>query len=231
GDFTNAAGAVTTRGAAADSTHIPAASSLWTAHHARSFITAMILALVLAGLGFLAGARLTTMPSSHMSKLVIQRLTFRHGSIRAARFRPDGRNVVYGARWNGQPLELFESAVDRPESFSLQIKDSQLLAVSSRSMLALLSDIQPSGPFIQIGTLSIRGLYTGQPQKISGNVTWADWSPDGSSIAYTVLDLDKGSWIEIYFLDLHQVRRLSPATIGPADWFSHIRFAPDGSSI
>src|SRR5262245_5738787 len=93
GSFTNAAGAAIARGAAEDSTHIPAASSLWIAHQARSFITAMILALVLAGLGFLAGARLTTLPSSHMSKLVIQRLTFRHGSIRAARFRPDGRNV------------------------------------------------------------------------------------------------------------------------------------------
>src|SRR5262245_7823300 len=81
GNFTNAAGAATARGAAEDSTHIPDASSLWIAHQARSFITAMILALVLAGLGFLAGARLTTLPSSqmNMSKLAIQRLTFRHG--------------------------------------------------------------------------------------------------------------------------------------------------------
>ena len=205
-------------------------------HTDRSSLSLSILILVLGlgllGLGAVGGFLFAHRHSAGTGKMEMQRLTFRHGSIRSARFRPDGRNVVYGARWSGQPLELFESGVERPESFSLQIRDSQLLAVSSRSMLAILTNLQSSGPFIQIGTLATRELYTGQPQTIAENVTWADWAPDGSSIAYTVLDPNKGgSWIRIYSPDLHQVRRLSPATAEAEDWFSHVRFSPNGKLI
>src|SRR5579872_810454 len=86
----------------------------------RRFILILIiitasLAVALLGFGAIPGALFFTHRSGRTNKIEMQRLTFRHGSIRAARFRPDGRNVIYGAKWNGQPLELFESPVDRPE--------------------------------------------------------------------------------------------------------------------
>jgi hypothetical protein len=34
-----------------------------------------------------------------------RQLTFRQGTIRSARFSPDGQTVLYAAAWSGQPLE------------------------------------------------------------------------------------------------------------------------------
>lgn len=160
-------------------------------------------------------------------KLEIQRLTYRRGSLRSARFRPDGRNAVYGAAWEGAPTQLFETALDRPESAPLGLDNAQLLALSSRSAMALLLNPQPRGPFIQVGSLAIRGLYGHTPEPIANNVTWADWSPDGTELVYTSYDRDKGSWIESYSLAKHSTRRIYPKEGELSDWLSHVRFSPD----
>src|SRR5262249_52126925 len=43
-----------------------------------------------------------------------QRLTYQRGAIQSARFAPDGQTIVYGASWEGRPVEIFTT---RPESF------------------------------------------------------------------------------------------------------------------
>ena len=60
-----------------------------------------------------------------------QRLTFRRGTIGRARFAPDGQTVVYDARWDGKPSEIFTLRPGIPSLVRLGITEARLLAVSS----------------------------------------------------------------------------------------------------
>ena len=66
------------------------------------------------GAGWLARGRLSAAPETPR----FTRLTFRQGGIRNARFAPDGRTIVYGARWVGDPpgTRLYRTQVGSPES-------------------------------------------------------------------------------------------------------------------
>ena len=55
----------------------------------------------------------------------------------AARFAPDGQTIVYGAAWDGRPLEIFTTRADSAESRSLGLPGADLLAVSSTGELAI----------------------------------------------------------------------------------------------
>ena len=65
-------------------------------------------------------------------------LTFRNGTVSAARFAPDGETVIYSAAWGGQRYGLFMTRRGSPESRLLDIPDARLLSVSSSGDLALL---------------------------------------------------------------------------------------------
>jgi len=160
--------------------------------------------------------------------LQVHQLTFRRGSIRAARFRPDGANVVYEATWEGSSAGLFESSVDQAEYYPLRSSGAQLLAVSPSSTLAILLNPQFSGAFLQSGTLAVQGLYEDKPRVITQNVGWADWGPDGSTLYYTVSGRNKAFWIESYSLETQQTRRIYPTGDTPPQWYSHIRVSPRG---
>ena len=45
-----------------------------------------------------------------------KQLTFRRGVITSARFAPDGQTIHYSASWEGNPLEIFISRPESPES-------------------------------------------------------------------------------------------------------------------
>jgi len=63
-------------------------------------------------------------------------LTFRRGTIDAARFAPDGNTIIYQARWDGQVPEIFSTQPGSPESRSLELKDVFLGGVSSTGEMA-----------------------------------------------------------------------------------------------
>ena len=48
------------------------------------------------------------------SRPIYHQLTFRRGSVRSARFTPNGQSVVYGAAWEGKPTELFITSPESP---------------------------------------------------------------------------------------------------------------------
>jgi len=52
----------------------------------------------------------------HRSKTKVspeyRRLTFEAGTIYSARFAPDSQAIVYGAAWNGKPLQIFSTVGD-----------------------------------------------------------------------------------------------------------------------
>jgi hypothetical protein len=117
-----------------------------------------------------------------------RRLTFRRGNLGTARFAPDGRSVVYGASFEGQPLEIYTTRPEGPESTPTGIKNANLMSVSASSDLAVsVRERFLAGP-AGIGTLATVPLGGGAPRSIAEFVEWADWMPDGKLALVRFLD-------------------------------------------
>src|ERR1700733_2573479 len=114
------------------------------------------------------------------SSLEYRRLTFDQGTLFSARFAPDYRSVVYGAAWNGKPLQLFSTVGDSLLSQPLNLADANLLAISKSGKLALvLRGAHVAHLQIEHGTLARAPLAGGSPRELLEDVRWADWGPDG----------------------------------------------------
>ena len=112
-----------------------------------------------------------------------RRLTFRRGNIGTARFALDGRNVVYSASFEGQPLEIYMTRPEGPESTPVGVKNANLLSISSSGELAIsLRERFLGGPG-GVGTLATVPLGGGAPRSIAEFVDYADWTPDGKQLA------------------------------------------------
>jgi eukaryotic-like serine/threonine-protein kinase len=146
----------------------------------RRGLVALGMLVLLAGavLGFLArGFRGSSAPPS------FQRLTFRRGTVWAARFAPDGQTVVYGAAWENNPIEVFLTRPESPESRPLGLKDASLLAVSTTGELAVMLDAKTTANgYERYGTLARVPLAGGSPRALLENVRYADWGPDGREL-------------------------------------------------
>ena len=81
-----------------------------------------------AGGSLLVGRRKVTSRRSGVSSF--QRLTFRRGLIRSARFAPDGQTIFYGALWDGELCRVHSTRTDNPESRALDLPNANVLAVS-----------------------------------------------------------------------------------------------------
>lgn len=168
-------------------------------------------------LGFyLAGKHSTAVetPSFH-------RLTFRRGTIAAARFSPDGQTIVYGAALEGRPVELFTTRFDSTDSRPLGLEKTDLLAISSSGELAVNLSTFHTSPFIETGTLGRVPLAGGAPREIAERVEWADWTPDGSDLAASRF---VGARDRLEF-------PLGRVIYQPRGWVSHVRFSPKGDLI
>lgn len=109
---------------------VPAAPARW----ARQWVIVVgVLALIAAmAIGTFVGVRIGEKPLPSLSQL-----TFRNGTIRSARFAPDGKTIIYGAAWEGKPIEIFSTCIGKPESRSLGIPGANILAVSSAGEMAV----------------------------------------------------------------------------------------------
>ena len=139
-----------------------------------------------------------------------RQLTFRGASISTARFAPDGQTVVYAAQWEGKPPELFTARLGSPETRSLGLSRAEILSISSSGQMALLlaprfsllfraphSDLYRFGDPRRVrGTLAEAPLAGGAPRELLEDVYFADWSPDGKSLAVV---RDVGGKIRIEF--------------------------------
>jgi Tol biopolymer transport system component len=137
--------------------------------------------LVAAAAGLVVGKRLWG--SSAVSAPLYHEITFRRGEIRSARFAPDGQTILYSAAWQGNPVETFSARQGMVESRSLGLGRAELLAISSTGEMALSLGSHPVGTWINVGTLARAPLAGGAPRPVLEDVEWADWSPDGSSLA------------------------------------------------
>jgi eukaryotic-like serine/threonine-protein kinase len=137
--------------------------------------------LVAAALGFLGGRRIWQ--AAAPSAPLYHEITFRRGEIRSARFAPDGQTILYSAAWQGNPVETFSARQGMVESRSLGLGRAELMGISSKGEMALSLGSHPVGTWINIGTLARAPLAGGAPRPILEDVEWADWSPDGTSLA------------------------------------------------
>ena len=112
-----------------------------------------------------------------------QRLTFRRGHIWTARFTPDGKTVVYGGAWDGNPVQLFSTRPGTPESIPFALPGADVLAISSSGELALSLGRHYIDFWEAIGTLARVALSGNAPREIAENVLAADWAPNGTDLA------------------------------------------------
>jgi serine/threonine protein kinase len=143
----------------------------------RSIVLAAALLLLLFGAisGWLIASK--RLPKS--SAPSFRRLTFRSGGLQNARFAPDG-TIVYGATWAGESPGLYAVRPESPESRSFEIKNADILAVSSTGEMAVLLNQNPIS-----GTLARVPFAGGVPRPAVEDVPYAsaDWSPDGKQLA------------------------------------------------
>jgi eukaryotic-like serine/threonine-protein kinase len=184
-------------------------------------------AAVLVGLGLVVGLAVGLLLGKRAWQTVgvseprYRQLTFRRGAIRAARFAPDGQTIVYSGAWQGNPVEVFTARLDAPESRSLGLSQTQLLAVSSAGEMSLLLRSRAAGTWVNIGTLARAPLAGGAPREVLEDIQWADWSPDGNDLA-VVRDVGGRNRLE------YPIGKVLCETVG---WISHPRVSPKGDWI
>jgi len=149
-------------------------------------------------------------------------VTFRNGTIWAARFAPDGQTVIYGAAWDGQPQEIFSTRFDSADSRPIGISPAQILSISSRGEMAVSLHPTDTSGFLQTGTLARVPLAGGAPREVMDKVFWADWAPDGQSLAIIRPAIGGGSRLEF---------PAGNVIYGPEAWVSHVRFSPNGNYL
>jgi Tol biopolymer transport system component len=149
-------------------------------------------------------------------------LTFRRGELASARFAPDGQTILYSAEWEGKPMEIFSTRADRPESRSFALPGAAVLAISSSGEMAVSLNRHVVGPFTRTGTLAQIGVGGGgAPREILEDVQWADWAPDGRTLAI-VRDVQSRSQLE------YPAGKVVYQTTG---WISHPRVSRDGNLV
>ena len=181
-------------------------------------------AIAAAGMALLAGLVLGWFLHASQSRTVppvYQQLTFRRGTVRSARFTPNGQSVVYGAAWEGKPTELFITSPESPQSRSLERHGEELMSISSTGDIALLTNVNVTGTYTQSGTLARMPINGGDPREILEGVQWADWSPDGKQLAI-VRDMGGKNRLEF------PIGKVIHETPG---WISHPRVSPDGTHV
>jgi eukaryotic-like serine/threonine-protein kinase len=159
--------------------------------------------------------------ASSISPPTYHQLTFRGGTIRMARFAPDGKNIVYSAAWEGNPFELLITRPDSPESRPFGLSKAEVLSISAEGEMAVLLNSHNIDPYINVGTLGRVPLGGGAPREVLENVQWADWSPDGQNFA-VVREFGGLSRIE------YPIGKVLYQTGG---WLSHARVSPKGDMV
>ena len=158
-----------------------------------------------------------------VSNPTFHEITFRNGTIWDARFAPDGQTILYGAAWDGRPQEIFSTRFDSTDSRSVGLTPAQILAISTKGEMAIAQNPIASLAFVQTATLARVALAGGAPREVLDNVCWADWTPDGQSLAVIRQNLA-----------INNTRLEFPVgtvIYEPQGWVSHVRFSSSGNYL
>jgi serine/threonine protein kinase len=141
-------------------------------------LAAGLLLLSLVGAGsWMLGHRSNSaaLPSYHQ-------LTFERGLVYAARFAANGRSIYYSASWNGQPVQIYSTLPDSPESRPLNLINSTLFAVSP-SELAISLGCRDRYIGNCVGKLGEVPMEGGAPHELAQDALAADWTSDSQEMA------------------------------------------------
>ena len=187
----------------------------------RGFMWPLLAACVLVALaaGLYAGKQIFS--AAPLTPPTYRQLTFRRGSIRSARFAPDGQTILYSAAWQGSPVDVFTARPEAPEARSMGLSRTQLASVSSASEMAVLLNSKAIGTWVNMGTLARAPLVGGAPREVLEHVQWADWSADGTNLV-VVRDFGGRNRLE------YPIGKPLYETGG---WIGHPRFSPKGDLI
>jgi hypothetical protein len=111
-----------------------------------------------------------------------RQLTFDDVVIDAARFAPDGRTVVYGARRDIGDASLFLTRPEFPGATPLPVPNAVLFGVSPDAEMLAGVSLQRRALDVE-ATLARVPLLGGAPRPMLEHVTYADWSPADGSVA------------------------------------------------
>jgi eukaryotic-like serine/threonine-protein kinase len=138
---------------------------------------AVLTLIAVAAAAWMLGRRsaVTAPPAYHQ-------LTFERGLVYAARFAADGRSIFYSASWNGQPVQLYSTMPDSPESRPLNVVNSTLFAASPTELAISIGCKDRYIGNCQ-GTLGLLPVAGGAPREIASDVLSADWTADHSEMA------------------------------------------------
>ena len=150
-----------------------------------------------------------------------QRITFEPGTVYAARFAADGQSIIYGAAWNGKPVQLFSTVGNSLLAQPLNLKDANLLAISPTNELAVVLNGTHDGQLEAIdGVLARAPLAGGSPREVLTEVRWADWNTHGQLAV-------------VHYVEGHSRLEFPIGNVlyQSSGWISHIRFSPGGDQI
>ena len=168
----------------------------------------------------LVGAFFATRCKGTTGSVVYRRITFQRGTIYSARFSPDSHSILYGAMWNGQPLELYTTVGDSPLARPLGFTAAHMVALSANDELALVMNGLPNRKNFDGGVLARAPLAGGTPREILENADYADWSPK-----HDLAVVHRANGQSRLEYPIGKVLYQTPGSI------SDIRFSPDGSHI
>jgi len=178
----------------------------------------------MAGILAVAAAYITgqhSAPTVPPPDLVFRQLTFRPQTIFQAGSSADGKTLVYSAALQGNVPEVFAMDPGFPEPRRLGLAGVQLLSVSSKGEMALLTHAKWLGHRLFTGTLARMPISGGAPRELMENVRQADWSPDGADLAI-IREVDGKDRLE------YPAGKVLYEVSG---YLSDLRFSPDGDRI
>ncbi len=145
-----------------------------------------------------------------------RRLTFEAGTVYSARFATDGQSIVYGAAWNGKPVQLFTTVGNTLLAQPLNLTDANLLATSRSNELAVVLRGTHNGQLETVdGMLARTPLAGGSPKEIQPDVRWADWDANGGlAVVHSVAGHSRLEYPSGHVL------------FESGGWISDIRFSP-----
>jgi hypothetical protein len=171
---------------------------------------------VAAGVAFYVGTKF-----SARSEPVFRQLAFGPGYVSSARFTPDGANVLYGAGWNGKPLEIFSTRLDGFESRSLGLPSADVLAISESGDMAILLGRHHFFQWMTIGTLARAPISGGAPKPLLDNVCDAAITADGKELAVVRCTQDQQT-LEF---------PIGKAIFRTSGWIDHPTISPDQKEV
>jgi dipeptidyl aminopeptidase/acylaminoacyl peptidase len=184
----------------------------------RRWALALVVALAAAG----AVLVLLRRPAPVSGSPRVQQLTFLRGEVVTARFTPDGRNVFFTGSGVGEPMHVYSTTLDRPDYHLVPLDAAELLAISSRGDLAVA--LHPVWRLFEDGgrgMLATMPMVGGAPRELLDQVGYADWAPDGASLA-VVHQVQSSSRLEF------PIGRVLYESGG---WLSHPRVSPRGDRV